>query len=234
MVRNAKLAYNPRRECATMNKKCMKCNKPATHKFVKVESGQIFDMYFCQEHAAERSPYQKPKVPISEILASLLSQEQAAAPTEAEGQLKCRTCGMPYAMYKKTLILGCAECYDSFQELLQPELRKFHGNVHHLGRKPGGGKAELGGGEMVPVDDAEESAIWHPSEEESAVAVSEPKSAAPKLEPGAAPQPALLTDPVKEIERHTTLMNKAIAEEDFERAAKHRDKIKELRASLGK
>lgn len=219
-----------------MNKKCMKCNKPATHKFVKVEGGQIFDMYFCQEHAAERSPYQKPKVPISEILASLLSQEQAAAPTEAEGQLKCRTCGMPYAMYKKTLILGCAECYDSFQELLQPELRKFHGNVRHLGRKPGGGKAESGGGEMVPVDDAEESAIWQSPDEESAVGASEAKSSATKLEPKPmiAPQPVLLTDPVKEIERHTTLMNKAIAEEDFERAASHRDKIKELRAGLGK
>jgi len=220
-----------------MNKKCMKCNKPATHKFVKVESGQIFDMYFCQEHAAERSPYQKPKVPISEILASLLSQEQAAAPTEAEGQLKCRTCGMPYAMYKKTLILGCAECYDSFQELLQPELRKFHGNVHHLGRKPGGGKATQPiGGEMVPVDDVEESAIWQSPDEESAVIAPESTSSAAKLEPKPmiTPQPALLTDPVKEIERHTTLMNKAIAEEDFERAAKHRDKIKELRASLGR
>lgn len=218
-----------------MNKKCMKCNKPATHKFVKIDGNQVFDMYFCQEHAAERSPYQKPKVPISEILASLLSQEQAAAPSDAEAQLKCRTCGMPFAMYKKTLILGCAECYTSFQELLQPELRKFHGNVRHIGRKPGGGKViETTGGEIVPVDDAEESAIWEAPDEETAAKAPTQKSSPEQLETKPSAQPALLTDPVKEIERHTTLMNKAIAEEDFERAAVHRDKIKELRANLGR
>lgn len=215
-----------------MNKKCMKCNKPATHKFVKVESGQIFDMYFCQEHAAERSPYQvsKPKVPISEILASLLSQEQAAMPMEGEGAIKCHTCGMPFAMYRKTLILGCANCYESFQEFLTPELRKFHGkNVQHVGRKPGGGKAEPPvGGEIVPVDDADDQAMWETAEEET------PKAAAESEPVKQAPSPPTPADPLKEIERHTTLMNKAIADEDFERAAMHRDKLKDLRAHLGK
>jgi protein arginine kinase activator len=198
-----------------MNKKCMKCGKPATHKFVRIEDNQIYDLFYCEEHALESSPYQKPKIPLSQILASLMSQEpaaQVAGPSEGDAEARCRSCGLAFGSYRKSLILGCPDCYESFYAQLIPELRKFHGNTKHTGRKPGGGKETSEGmGKIVPVETSEGSAgpiklLGAPPETETA-------------------------DEKREIDQLKEKLNRAIAEEDFEKAAEYRDRIKELRAS---
>jgi protein arginine kinase activator len=208
-----------------INKPCSVCGKPATHKFVRMEKHQPpFDMYFCEEHAAEKSPYHKPKIPLSEILASFLSQEQAA---QGEGgvdlRLRCGSCGLPFEAYRKTLILGCPHCYESFEEQLLPELRRFHGNIKHIGRKPGGGNEE-------PSNAGSQIEIEMP-EEESAAAVS-PEADVGAVESGE--EPALVTDPQLEIDELTRELNAAISSEDFEKAARCRDRIRELKERLGK
>ncbi len=197
----------------------MKCGKQATHKIVKIEKNQVFDLYLCQEHAIEKSPYLKPKIPLSEILASFLSQEQAAQTgAEGEANIKCKTCGLPLTAYRKTLFLGCPDCYESFQPQLMQDLRKFHGNVKHIGRKPGGGKeAPATAGEIIPVPEA----LPEPP----------PKIAEPSVEQGLKEK---APDPLAEITELTAQMNQAIAGEDFEKAAACRDRLKELRAKLKK
>jgi len=202
-----------------INKKCMKCGKPATHKFVRIEDNQVFDMYFCQEHAAEKSPYQKSPLPLSEILASFLNQEQSgqAAP-DLESSVKCRTCGLSFGSYRKTLFLGCSDCYTSFHEQLLPELRKFHGSIRHAGRRPGGEKsAPESQGLIVPVE----------SIGPQLVSVETPSKVKKALTAHSAKQT------LAEIAELTAQMNKAIAEEDFERAALCRDQIKNLRGETG-
>lgn len=205
------------------NKPCIKCGKPATHKFVRIEKHQIYDMYFCDEHAAEKSPYQKTKIPLSEILASFLNQEQMQ---QAEGapdlRVRCSSCGLPFEAYRKTLILGCPNCYESFEEQLLPELRRFHGNIKHVGRKPGGGKEE--------PSDAGRPVEIHMPEEEAAMPFVEPEAAAPAPQSG----PALVPDPQAQIDELTREMNDAIGDEDFEKAARCRDRIRELKEKLGK
>lgn len=231
-----------------MNKKCMKCGKSATHKFVRMEGGQIFDLFFCQEHAAERSVYQKPKMPLAEMFANFLNQEQAQpAGHEGESGLKCRTCGLPFSSYRKTLFLGCPDCYQSFFQQLVPELRKFHGSAKHVGSKPGGGLessempptpltgAPKGGGMITPVEPETEA------------------GAAPKSIPALFPENLVFSSPddepdaeadleseiedVKaelagEIADLTIKLKRAITQEDFDAAAKHRDEIAELKNRL--
>ena len=77
-------------------KKCMKCGQPATHKFTRIEKGQIFDIFLCAEHAIEMSPYQKPKIPLSDILEGLLKQDvkQKQAGPAVPANLRCRSCGL--------------------------------------------------------------------------------------------------------------------------------------------
>lgn len=194
-----------------MNKKCMKCGKPATHKFVKIEKNQIYDMYFCQEHAQEKSPYQKKQMPLHEILANFLSQEQATQQlSEDELELKCESCGLSFQSYRKTFLLGCPGCYDSFREQLLPELRKFHGNVQHVGRKPGGGREE-----------AEVAAVKEPLKIESEAEVATEDEVINLIKDDA-------------LEKLAKEMSDAIASEDFEKAASCRDQIKELKAQLEK
>lgn len=204
-----------------MNKKCVICGKQATHKFVKIEKSQTYDMYYCPEHAALKSPYQKPnKVQLSEILANFLSQEQAAQQgAESYPDLKCEACGLPFDSYRKSLILGCPKCYESFQKQLLPDLRKFHGNTKHIGRRPGGGKEQPDSpGSVIPIEEVTGAAV-----EEA------------ELEPASPSQggSALIKNPAHAIQELTRTMNKAIADEDFERAARCRDQIKEIQA-MGK
>jgi protein arginine kinase activator len=207
------------------NKPCSVCGKPATHKFVRMEKHQPpYDMYFCDEHASEKSPYQKPKIPLSEILASFLSQEQSGqSEAGVDLRVRCGSCGLPFEAYRKTLILGCPHCYESFEEQLLPELRRFHGNIKHIGRKPGGGyEAPASAGSPIEIELPEdEAAASVKGEEES-------------REPAAQAEPALVPDPQVELDDLTRQLNAAISSEDFEEAARCRDRIRELKERLGK
>lgn len=210
-----------------MNKKCMMCGKQATHKFVRIEKDQVYDMYFCPEHAVEKSSYQKPKMPLSEILANILSQEQATTQTSEEDLLiECATCGLTFEAYRKSLLLGCSDCYESFRDQLLPELRRFHGNTKHVGRRPGGGN-------QAPVDIPHKADAGEAAHADPAAA---PASSGPAKSPE--PQPvqsatmgagSLIKDPEAAISELSREMNKAISEEDFEKAALCRDQINEIR-----
>jgi protein arginine kinase activator len=194
-------------------KTCMKCGKPATHKFTRVEKGQIYDIFLCAEHAAEISPYQKPKVPLSDILEGLLKQSQEAksAGPKAPPGLKCSQCGLTFEEYRKKLLLGCTDCYASFRQYLIPELRRFHGDTRHRGRCPGGGQAK---------PQISEEMAQHLEHE--AAAVVEPES--PAIEEMGTIE--------GQIEVFNQEMKKAIAREDFAAAARCRDQIQALTGRL--
>lgn len=196
-------------------KKCMKCGQPATHKFTKVEKGQIYDIFLCAEHAAEESPYQKPKTPLSDILEGLFKQEakQKAGGPPLPANLRCQTCGLPFESYKKNLLLGCSDCYLHFREQLIPDLRRFHGDTHHYGRKPGGGQARPTSRDFIAAELEGEAA-----------------GLVPKLQPSPLPEPP--PDFSELIDELTREMHDAIEEEDYARAARCRDQIRELKAKM--
>lgn len=209
-----------------MNKKCMKCGKPATHKFVRIEGSQVHDLYYCRAHASQASVYQKPKNSLSEILSEFLSQEQAAqVDRSTDLSPMCASCSLHFAVYRKTLFLGCPKCYDSFHALLIPELQKFHGATTHVGRKPGGGAQDPT--EHKPkIPEVKSPLLLAPpsGEGDEGGAMAEVKSD-PK--PKSPPKPKTLAELNKAMED-------AIEAEDFEKAAQCRDemrKLKEARAA---
>jgi len=87
----------------------------------------------------EISPYQKKlagaQANLDSILAGLLASEKEKKST-TDVDITCRGCGLPFATYRESLFLGCAECYDSFGEHLLGDLRKLHGSTRHRGRVP--------------------------------------------------------------------------------------------------
>jgi protein arginine kinase activator len=164
------------------------------------------------------SPYQKPKIPLSDILEGLLKQEIKIKPTgsAAPPALRCANCGLPFESYRRNLLLGCSECYPSFREFLIPDLRRFHGDTRHYGRRPGGGQSPMPEREPAGLD----------LELELADAV--PKEApAPQIEESS-------EDTEGRIEDLTRTMHKAIADEDYPRAAHCRDQIRELKEKIKK
>jgi protein arginine kinase activator len=199
----------------------MKCGKPATNKITRIENGQVLDIYLCAEHAGEASPYLK-SFPLSNILEGLLKKEWSSGPPTMSAPLKpglrCSGCGLPFDAYKKNLMLGCSECYASFREELLADLRKFHGDTHHMGRCPGGSQAS--GSSLRRATELPEQAL-----------ADEAAGLAPKVSPSAGGQ-ILLKDPKQAIEELTKAMQQAILAEDYTRAAIYRDQIKELKARM--
>jgi protein arginine kinase activator len=133
---------------------CMACNQnPATVKLTKLIKGKVEEIFLCQDCAAQQSPYQKKSNPLSldAILANILSQQQEEAAKPESIDLSCRSCGYPYDSYRASLLLGCSDCYESFEKYLQADLRKFHGDITHKGRKPVVQPEELPQEEPVPI-----------------------------------------------------------------------------------
>lgn len=125
-----------------MDKKhCMKCQQNlATIKFTKLINGAVEERYLCPQCAASDSPYQKKNVPqLDEILSGILgavANEAGAPVAKSTTELTCSTCGLPFSSYRETLILGCSDCYESFEKLLINDLQRFHGAIVHTGRIP--------------------------------------------------------------------------------------------------
>lgn len=49
-------------------------------------------------------------------------------------ELKCDQCGYTFDDIAKTGRLGCGNCYDVFEERLDPIIRRIQGANHHIGR----------------------------------------------------------------------------------------------------
>lgn len=121
---------------------CEDCKqKPATIHYTQVVGGVSHQMHLCA------SCMQKRKVgfdlgDMQGLLSSLLSGVGAAGDEGAEkhepeeNALRCSRCGMEFARFRKTGMLGCAQCYQDFREQLAPILKRIHGRVQHAGHVP--------------------------------------------------------------------------------------------------
>ncbi|MBN1515398.1 UvrB/UvrC motif-containing protein [Candidatus Sumerlaeota bacterium] len=130
-----------------MAHRCRVCDKQATHKFTRIVNGKIEEQYYCAEHADQYNEYVK-KPDMQQVLNAMLKSlmenaddPEAGALVEVDeskaDDIVCGHCGLTYSEYRKTLMLGCARCYESFGERLQKDLQRYHGAVEHVGRRPG-------------------------------------------------------------------------------------------------
>jgi protein arginine kinase activator len=72
---------------------------------------------------------------LAQLLAGLLKEEQGQkSEGEAAGAVKCDRCGLSFRQYRKTMLLGCSECYQAFEKHLAHDLRRYHGTVRHVGQ----------------------------------------------------------------------------------------------------
>lgn len=185
--------------------KCMKCDKQATHKITKIVDGKVHDIFLCDEHAQEFSPYIKQphqhQAHLVQLLQQILKQQEdlAASQPDEEDNLTCPNCGLKFSLYRKTLLLGCSDCYEAFEEQLLPDLRRMHGV-----------------GAQDPLDDVV-------LEEERAAPAS-----ATALEVAVEPDTKDLAQGALSVEEIKTRMQKIIENEDFEEAARLRDSIRTL------
>ncbi|MEW6725189.1 MAG: UvrB/UvrC motif-containing protein [Bacillota bacterium] len=158
---------------------CQECRKrPATLHYTKIINGQKTELHLCQECAEEHKDLMEASFAFPNFVAGLMNPGFLGKQLPGSGDVRCPTCGLTYQQFASSGRLGCGECYQHFDERMEPLLRRIHGNTVHSGKVP----ARAGGAVRVK----------------------------------------------KELNSLKSELQKAVAREDFERAAELRDRIKDL------
>jgi protein arginine kinase activator len=121
-----------------LKRKCDKCARPATHHSVEIIQGQKIEKHLCEQHAAEEGLAIKSiNTPINELLTNFVKVHSATGPEKASQGLACDECGLTFNQFRKDSLLGCPDCYKSFEQPLSTILeRAQEGGTHHIGKVP--------------------------------------------------------------------------------------------------
>lgn len=131
--------------------KCQECQNPATLHFTKIINGEKMEMHLCEQCAKNKGdifPGQN-SFSIHNLLSGLLHFD---SPVQTSGtnklpsfdQLQCKQCGMTYQQFAKIGRFGCANCYETFKNKLDPLLKRVHGgNTFHSGKIPKRGGSRI-------------------------------------------------------------------------------------------
>jgi protein arginine kinase activator len=115
--------------------RCPACGRnPGKVKVNDVDkNGRARELLLCTECARKRGVLapDKSKASVSEVI-----QELKDKPGAGDALLVCPRCRLTYADFRRTLRLGCEQCYEAFADNLNTLLRRVHGATRHAGRVP--------------------------------------------------------------------------------------------------
>ncbi|WP_226038401.1 UvrB/UvrC motif-containing protein [Aquibacillus saliphilus] len=124
---------------------CQECHeRPATLHFTKVVNGSKTEIHVCEHCAKEKGyvSYGEEAYSLHDLLSGLFNfdtslNEQKSKNLSDEQGLKCPKCGMTYKEFTQVGKFGCASCYHTFSDRLNPIFRRVHsGNIVHEGKIP--------------------------------------------------------------------------------------------------
>ncbi len=121
---------------------CEECgNRQAIVHVKTVQDGRQVVMNLCQECAQKKgflNIFLQPSFSINNLLSALLGSQMAKMPAlESSGtETRCTVCGMSYRDFARAGRLGCSNCYNTFEDRLDPLLRRIHGSEKHVGKAP--------------------------------------------------------------------------------------------------
>lgn len=126
--------------------KCDLCDNPATIHEVTIRDGQRVEKHLCESCAASVGLGIPGAVPVAELISKyVLEQTTTKAEQRTREGATCSSCGTTFAEFRRTGLLGCAECYRMFEAKLSPLLERAHeGASHHVGKVPRRGVAQQG------------------------------------------------------------------------------------------
>ena len=212
--------------------------RPAKIFYTEIVNGQKKQQHLCEQCASEYTA-----VPLNEllggqglssigsILSGILSNYSKAKgkslPNEKRIESACPECGTTESEFLKTGRTGCPVCYNVFRDMIAKNFKTMQGGMTHTGKEPAFAK-------YIQIDDApvSEDKDFHVDlgkslnldADEELIEVTENKD---KKKP-AAEKKTPVKKAAEKLEDLKEKLKNAIAEEDYELAAKLRDEIKKL------
>lgn len=224
---------------------CEECGqRPATVYVTKSVNGERSEARLCTQCALERGEIgplmQSPGWLLDQFLSVLgglgtgVAAESAAparvgrrARPSAPATERCPRCGLEYAQFARTGLLGCSECYDAFRAPLGPALRRIHGAATHVGVRPArhapGAPETAAGGRPATARQGRGDGTAEAAR--AARAGGAPSTAAGSPSGADAPDEAAKQARIAALRDQ---LRAAVADERFEDAARLRDEIRRL------
>jgi len=116
---------------------CDICGKnPATVHLTEIIDEKMNELHLCEECARAKSAAMEQQFGLSDLLAGMADFGKPSDKEEEAIVVKCPSCGLSYADFKKIGRLGCGECYNVFRKYLAPLLKRIHGSNQHIGKGP--------------------------------------------------------------------------------------------------
>ena len=189
--------------------------KKATVFLTQIIKGDMHKVNLCEACAKENDITNPTGFSLAEKLMGMGVAHGEKIETQPQ-ERACPACGMPQTTFRKTGRLGCARCYTTFGEGLDNLLKAMHKDVRHKGKVPAGRR--------------------HAIEEAAPAVETTPAPAVPAAPPPQPPPPQKTHHPVKSLEARLgemrTALDKAVAEENFEEAARLRDEMRRLQETV--
>jgi len=115
---------------------CNVCGQnEATIHLTEILNNQMMEVHLCEACAEQKGADFKSHFDFNKLLASLADFGAELKPDRASA-LVCKDCGMTYEEFGKTGRLGCANCYQTFEKLLTPLIKRIQRDTKHTGKAP--------------------------------------------------------------------------------------------------
>lgn len=115
---------------------CDGCKKKAVVHIKEIIGGKIVTKNYCEgcpKLTGEGVPEQF-HMPINELLTNFVMQHSGLA---KEASTSCPACGLTWAEFKQSGLLGCEHDYIAFEKELTSIIQRAHeGATHHVGKSP--------------------------------------------------------------------------------------------------
>jgi len=134
--------------------KCDHCEKDATVHELSVHNGVKIERHLCEQCAEQFGVSVHPQQQITDLIKHYVMKQgltpvvpPVAQPMRAN---QCPMCKTTYQEFKQHGLLGCPDCYRSFEGQLTPLVERAHdGGVAHVGKTP-----KRAAGSPVEADDS--------------------------------------------------------------------------------
>ncbi|MCD8026402.1 MAG: UvrB/UvrC motif-containing protein [Clostridiales bacterium] len=114
--------------------KCQKCGANNANTHVKtVINGEFREYDLCSD-CAKKMGYTNLFGDMQDEFSNFLGSFFGNALPVRTQATRCEFCGSTYSDIAKSGHVGCAHCYETFGDELQPLIRRIHGNTTHCGK----------------------------------------------------------------------------------------------------
>ncbi|MFT5207712.1 MAG: protein arginine kinase activator [Candidatus Omnitrophota bacterium] len=115
---------------------CEMCTKhKASVHLTEIINDQVTKLNLCEYCAKQKGTNMEQHFGIADLLQGLAGVGDSE-PTTTVHKVRCVNCGLTFDKFKKIGRLGCAMCYEAFEEHLTPLLKRIHSSVKHIGKVP--------------------------------------------------------------------------------------------------